>query len=142
MTVAPAAQTPTHTHAEGYGAAWFALLGAPAAWTVYEICAYAITAHACYPMDHLLETSSAGGAWTGSLIIMVVTLIIALVSLGTAARVWGQTKMRTDDARPRGDPERSAVFHYMAFMGIPFGVLFSALIVFGIIALFAVPACR
>ena len=142
MTVAPAAQTPTHTHAEGYGAAWFALLGAPAAWTVYEICAYAITAHACYPMDHLLETSSAGGAWTGSLIIMVVTLIIARVSLGTAARVWGQTKMRTDDARPRGDPERSAVFHYMAFMGIPFGVLFSALIVFGIIALFAVPACR
>ena len=142
MTVAPAAQTPTHTHAEGYGAAWFALLGAPAAWTVYEICAYAITAHACYPMDHLLETSSAGGAWTGSLIIMVVTLIIALVSLGTAARVWGQTKMRTDDARPRGDPERSAVFHYMAFMGIPFGVLFSALIVFGLIALFAVPACR
>jgi|SRR5690348_7051309 succinate dehydrogenase hydrophobic anchor subunit len=140
MTVVPAAHR--HPHAEGYGAAWFALLGAPAAWTVYELCAYAITAHACYPMDHLLETSSAGGAWTASLIIIVVTLIIALVSLGTATRVWGQTKMRTDDARPRGDPERSAVFHYMAFMGIPFGVLFSALIVFGLIALFAVPACR
>ncbi len=140
MTVVPAAHR--HSHAEGYGAAWFALLGAPAAWTVYELCAYAITAHACYPMDHLLETSSAGGAWTASLIIIVVTLIIALVSLGTATRVWGQTKMRTDDARPRGDPERSAVFHYMAFMGIPFGVLFSALIVFGLIALFAVPACR
>jgi len=137
MTVVPAA----HRHAEGYGAAWFALLGAPAAWTLYELCAYAITAHACYPMDHLIDTSSTGGAWTGSLIITVIALIIALVALGTATRVWGQTKRRTDDV-PRGDPERSAVFHYMAFMGIPFGVLFSALIVFGIISLFAIPACR
>ena len=132
MTVVPAAHR--HPHAEGYGAAWFALLGAPAAWTLYELCAYAITAHACYPMDHLIDTSSTGGAWTGS-------LIIALVALGTATRVWGQTKPRTDDA-PRGRQQRSAVFHYMAFMGIPFGVLFSALIVFGIISLFAIPACR
>jgi succinate dehydrogenase hydrophobic anchor subunit len=139
MTVVPAAHR--HPHAEGYGAAWFALLGAPAAWTLYELCSYAITAHACYPMDHLIDTSSIGGAWTGSLIITVIALIIALVALGTATRVWGQTKRRTDDV-PRGDPERSAVFHYMAFMGIPFGVLFSALIVFGIISLFAIPACR
>ena len=139
MTVVPAAHL--HPHAEGYGAAWFALLGAPAAWTLYELCSYAITAHACYPMDHLIDTSSIGGAWTGSLIITVIALIIALVALGTATRVWGQTKRRTDDV-PRGDPERSAVFHYMAFMGIPFGVLFSALIIFGIISLFAIPACR
>ena len=138
MTVAPAAHR--HPRAEGYGAAWFALLGAPAAWTVYELCAYAITAHGCYPMDHLLDTSSAGGAWGASLIITVITLIVALVALGTATRVWGQTK-RAADVTPRADPERSAVFHYMAFMGIPFGVLFSALIVFGLISLFAVQAC-
>jgi len=140
MTVAPAAHR--HTRAEGYGAAWFALFGAPAAWTVYELCAYALTAHACYPMDHLLDTSSAGGAWTASLIIMIIMLIVALVSLGTATRVWGQTQTRVAEGQPRGDPERAAVFHYMAFMGIPFGVLFSALIVFGLISLFAVPACR
>src|SRR5690349_14167602 len=103
MTVVPAAHR--HPHAEGYGAAWFALLGAPAAWTLYELCSYAITAHACYPMDHLIDTSSTGGAWTGSLIITVIALIIALVALGTATRVWGQTKRRTDDV-PRGDPER------------------------------------
>ena len=71
----------------------------------------------------------------------MITLIVALVALGTATRVWGQTKSRADDV-PRGDPERSAMFHYMAFMGIPFGVLFSALIVFGLISLFAIPACR
>jgi len=140
MTVAPAAHS--QTHARGYGAAWFALLGAPAAWTMYEICAYSIMAHACYPRDHLLETASGGGAWTASLIITVIALIIALVSLGTAARVWGQMQSATAEARPRGDPERTAVFRYMAFMGIPFGVLFGALILFGIIALFAVPACR
>ena len=140
MTVAPAAHR--HSHAEGYGAAWFALLGAPAAWSVYELSAYAITAHACYPMDHLLDTSSAGGAWTAALIITVITLIVALVALGTATRVWGQTKRPADATPARGDPERSAVFHYMAFMGIPFGVLFSALIVFGLISLFAVQACR
>lgn len=142
MTVAPAAQTPTHTHAEGYGVAWFALLGAPAAWTVYEICSYAITAHACYPMDHLLETSSAGGAWTAALIITIIALIVALVALGTAARLWHETQPRRGEAGPPSDPERTAVFRYMAFMGIPFGVLFTALIVFGIISLFAVSACR
>jgi len=140
MTVVPAAHA--HPRAKGYAAAWFALLGAPAAWTMYELCAYALTAHACYPMDHLLDTQSAGGAWTGSLVITIVALIVALVALGTAARVWGDTSPRAADERPRGDPERTAVFRYMAFMGIPFGVLFGALIVFGIVALFAVPACR
>lgn len=140
MTVVPAAHA--HPRAEGYAAAWFALLGAPAAWTMYELCAYALTAHACYPMDHLLDTQSAGGAWTGSLVITIVALIVALVALGTAVRVWGDTSPRAADERPRGDPERTAVFRYMAFMGIPFGVLFGALIVFGIVALFAVPACQ
>ena len=140
MTVVPAAHP--HPRAEGYAAAWFALLGAPAAWTMYELCAYALTAHACYPMDHLLDTQSAGGAWTGSLVITIIALIVALIALGTAVRVWGDTAPSPGGERPQGDPERTAVFRYMAFIGIPFGVLFSALIVFGIIALFAVPACR
>jgi len=140
MTVVPAARS--HPRAEGYGAAWFAFLGAPAAWTVYELCAYAITAHACYPMDHLLDTASAGGAWTVSLVITIVTLIVALIALGTAVRVWSETRHRPAEQRPGGDPERAAVFRYMAFMGIPFGALFSALIIFGVVALFAVRACR
>ncbi|MGH7649791.1 MAG: hypothetical protein ACREND_16890 [Gemmatimonadaceae bacterium] len=142
MTVVPATHQDSPARKPGYGAAWFAFLGGPLAWTVYELCAYAMTAHACYPMDHLLETQSAGGAWTGSLVITIITLIVALIALGTAVRVWGETKPAPAGAPLRGDPERAAVFRYMAFMGIPFGVLFSALIVFGIIALFAVPACR
>lgn len=142
MTVAPVRRSDSHARGAGYGAAWFALLGAPLAWTVYELSAYAITAHACYPMDHLLDAQSAGGAWTGALVVTIIALIVALVALGTAVRVWGETQPDPARDRPRGDPERTAVFRYMAFMGIPFGVLFSALIVFGIIALFAVPACR
>lgn len=142
MTVVPAARTHSRPRAASYGAAWFAFLGAPAAWTVYELSAYALTAHACYPMDHLLDTQSAGGAWTGSLVITIITLIVALVSLGTAVRVWSETEPGAARDRPRGDPERTAVFRYMAFIGIPFGVLFGAIIVLGIIALFAVPACR
>lgn len=142
MTVVPVTHPDSPASSAGYASAWFALLGAPLAWSVYELCSFALTAHACYPMDHLLETQSAGGAWTGALVITIIALIVALVALGTAVRVWGEMAPPPAGQRPHGDPERTAVFRYMAFMGIPFGVLFSALIVFGIIALFAVPACR
>ena len=124
-------------------APWFAFLGAPAAWSVQELASYSLTAHACYPMDRPLAMPSSGAAWTATFIITVAALVVALLAFGSAVRIWGDLRRaaRTTGEEAVHDAERGAVARYLAFIGIPFGALFSAIIVFGLVALLVLPAC-
>lgn len=140
VTTTLATGTPHRAHS--YGAVWFAFLGAPAAWTAYELLSYAITAHGCYPLGQPLAPDARAG-WTAALIVTIVCLIVSLAAFATAIRLWRTMRPASagTTAAAALESERGAVLRYMAFIGIAFGVLFSGLIVFGLVALFGLAGC-
>jgi len=124
-----------------YAALWFGFLGASVAWTVQELAATAAMAHSCFPVDH--PVAAAGVAWPATLVVTVVTLFTALAALWVSIANWRATRGELlsvrDETGPRSN--RGRAFRYLSFAGIPFGVIFAALIVFNGIALFTVPVC-
>ncbi|HZS59276.1 MAG TPA: hypothetical protein VFA43_08410 [Gemmatimonadaceae bacterium] len=112
------------------GKIWYAFLGAPLAWSLQLIIGYAMVAHACYPNMDPLNFAGAGGARITATIVTVVTLIIAIVALGTARQLV--------TAQVGGD----GVARYLSIAGILTGIVFTLLIVFNLIALIVEPTCR
>lgn len=126
-----------------YWALWFGLLGAPVAWSLSELIGYAVVAHSCFPRGEPLTTPSVGATWVTALIAEIILLLIALSALWVAWRQWRLYEpgkrvgwrveiVKSHDAR---------AYRYLAFSGILLGTIFSALVLFSVIALFVVPTC-
>jgi hypothetical protein len=128
------------------GAIWFGLLGAPAAWSLHELTAFAVVAHSCFPRETPLAAPGVGAPWATALAVIVVTLIIALLSLLTALRSWRAT---APDETQGGDDWSAALVQsskahaarYLAFSGILLASIFTAMIVYSGIAMLMLPIC-
>jgi hypothetical protein len=136
-----AAHPAPERHEVGLVALWFGLFGAPAAWTVHELVAYAVAAHACYPSA---EPKLSVAMPRVSTIVMVVTLLMLLVALLAAlvaARSWKRS-------REEGAPEAHHPLEhgegrtrFMALSGFVVSLIFTFNIVMDVIVVLMEPAC-
>lgn len=114
----------------------FAVFGAPTAWLTQLIVNYALSAHACYPIDIPLLTPVWGPLWYILIGIDMTAIIVAggafLVSLGQW-RAWrGASMIRVGERRNR----------FIAQWAVLTSTLFSIAVVFTIVMLFIEPVCN
>ncbi len=125
-----------------YGALWFGFLGAPAAWTLEELGTAAITSHYCYPLGEPLSRPQFTGVWWADMIVLICAALMALAALATATRQWRVYRPVATDWRGEITESHSGLAaRYLSFSGILFGIVFSVLIAYSIIALLIVPLC-
>ncbi len=114
----------------------FAVFGAPVAWLAQLIVNYALSAHACYPIDIPLLAPVWGPLWYILIGIDMTAIIVAggafLVSLGQW-RVWrGASMTHVGERRNR----------FIAQWAVLTSALFSIAVVFTIVMLFIGPVCN
>lgn len=113
----------------------YAVLGAPAAWSLQLIIGYALAAHACYPNDIPLAQPIWGFLWWA----LIGVDLIAIIAAGTAGflsiakwRAW-----RYADVTKVGERRNQ----YLSRWALLTTTLFSIAIIFTIVMLFIEPIC-
>ena len=114
----------------------FALFGAPLAWSLQLVFGYALSAHACFPVDVPLVTPVWGSLWWILLGIDFAAVSIAAAALLTAFGCRAAWRA----AVPRNAGERRNRF--LAHWSVPISALFSIAVVFTIVMLFIEPVCN
>lgn len=114
----------------------FAVYGAPVAWLMQLIVNYALSAHACYPINIPLMTPVWGPLWWILIGIDMAAMIVAggafFVALGQW-RAWrGASMSHIGERRNR----------YIAQWAVLTSALFSIAVVFTIVMLFIEPVCN
>ncbi|GEM_PF-2329544 len=142
-TTAPVTSTPAPAPGERrLGLLWFAFLGGAAAWSVQELVGYMVVAHACFPQLDPLVQPVPSWALPVAEAIGVVMLVMGLVALVAAIR---ETRRHEPDSpgftRAAAEAHRGDALRYLAFGGVFFDLLFSALIAYNIFSLFVERTC-
>ena len=107
-------------------ALWFGLLGAPTAWSLQLISAYAFTAHKCFPRLTSLAVPAPGSVSLFAILAMISVAAVAtgILALGTALgshRVTaGETEHDTHGALDVGEGRT----RFMALSGVLVSLLF------------------
>lgn len=114
----------------------FAVFGAPIAWALQLVLNYALSAHACFPINIPLMTPVWGGLFWMLIGIDMAAMIVAggafLVALGQW-RAWrGASRANIGERRNR----------YIAQWAILISTLFSIAVIFTIVMLFIEPVCN
>jgi hypothetical protein len=120
---------------------WFAIFGAPAAWSIQILVNYPIAAHFCYPGRAPLSKSDVGGVWAVLIAVNVLMLLVALAAGATGISRWRTARAR--DAGPH-DPvleSGTGIVRFMAYSGILVSGLFVIAIIMSALPLFIVPVC-
>ncbi|HEY9111143.1 MAG TPA: hypothetical protein VIM92_05135 [Rhodanobacteraceae bacterium] len=114
----------------------FAVFGAPAAWALQLGVNYALSAHACYPMDIPLLTPVWGPLWWILIGIDMAAIIVSggsfLVALGQWRRWRGASLRHVGERRNR----------HIAQWAVLTSALFSLAVIFTIVMLFIEPVCN
>jgi hypothetical protein len=114
----------------------FAVFGAPAAWFLQLWFGYALSAHACFPLDVPLVTPVWPGLWWWLIGIDLGAVIVAGAALFTA---WGcHVAWRGVDPRSVGERRNRFIAHWSVLTS----ALFSIAVVFTIVMLFIEPVCN
>jgi hypothetical protein len=114
----------------------FAVFGAPVAWLLQLIVGYALSAHACYPLDVPLVTPVWPRLWWWLIGIDMGAVVIAGAALFTA---WGcHVAWRGVDPRSPGELRTRFIAHWSVLTS----ALFSIAVVFTIVMLFIQPVCN
>lgn len=114
----------------------FAVFGAPAAWALQLVFGYALSAHACYPLDVPLVAPVWPGLWWWLIGIDMGAVIVAGAALFTA---WGcHVAWRGVDPRSVGERRNRFIAHWSVLTS----TLFSIAVVFTIVMLFIEPVCN
>ncbi len=125
----------------GPAALWFGLFGGPAAWTIQELVAYAIAAHACYPsMEPKLSVAM---PWVTAIDLVLSLVMLVVTALATLAsfRSWARTR-DTHEINPHHTLDHGeGRIRFMALGGIILSLLFGFNIVMNGIVLLLQPAC-
>ena len=105
---------------------WFALLGAPAAWTLEQVAGYALTEAAC---------GKAGAHWSvpvdgATAAVTAAAAVIAVLAGLAALRVWRDTRPADGAGGAEESPPRGRV-HFLATVGIVIAPLFLSMILMG-----------
>lgn len=114
----------------------FAVFGAPAAWLVQLIVNYALSAHACFPIDIPLVTPVWGPLWYILIGVDMTAIIVAGASFFVALGQWtawrGASMTHIGERRNR----------YIAQWAVLTSTLFSIAVIFTIVMLFIEPVCN
>ncbi len=114
----------------------FAVFGAPVAWLLQLIVGYALSAHACYPLDVPLVAPVWPRLWWWLIGIDMGAVVIAGAALFTA---WGcHVAWRGVDPRSPGELRNRFIAHWSVLTS----ALFSIAVVFTIVMLFIQPVCN
>ncbi|MDQ6717901.1 MAG: hypothetical protein M3Z17_06095 [Gemmatimonadota bacterium] len=150
-------------HRGNYGALpsvkalWFALLGAPFAWSLQELSSYSLSAHACAPRDLVVDTPVLSGLNPLLLLISLAAAIVALAAGVVSLRAWREAQA-TDEGHHEGahggdlkhlshragdvaGDQRTGRARFMALAGILFSSLFLLGIVMNTFPLFTLAFC-
>ena len=120
---------------------WFAILGAPAAWSLQQLVNPPIFAHGCFPHDMpLLDSIWANGRMV-AMTVEAIAILICIAAGGFAWRSWQRSRdekpgsghhlMESGDGRTR----------FMAMVGLICSGLFLIAVVFETAMLYMVPSC-
>ena len=114
----------------------FATAGAGLAWFVQLSTNYGLLALPCFPGPEreIALPGHAAWVWPLTLVIYAACLLVALLSLLVALRLYRH-------ARARDPEERDSRDCFLGYCGILMGVGFSSVIAANILALLTVPAC-
>lgn len=114
----------------------FAVFGAPAAWLTQLIVNYALSAHACYPINIPLVTPVWGPLWYILIGIDMTAIIVAGGSFFIALGKWrawrGASMTHIGERRNR----------FIAKWAVLTSALFSIAVIFTIVMLFIEPVCN
>ena len=123
------------------GALWFALFGAPAAWSVQLLVSYALSSHSCFPRRVPLTapTLEALPAW--ELGVAVAALVVALAAGGVAIHAWRATRAEGEGSEHRLLETGEGRTRFMAFAGVLVSGLFALGVVLNLITPILLPAC-
>lgn len=114
----------------------FAVYAAPAAWAVQLVVNYALSAHACYPINVPLVTPVWGPLW----FILIGVDMAAIIVAGGAFFIALAQRRRWADASPTHVGERRNRF--LAWWAVLISGLFSIAVIFAIVMLFILPVCN
>ena len=123
-------------------AMWFAILGAPVAWSVQQLVNPPMFAHGCFPHDVPLTDSIWSNTRTVATLVEVVALAVCILAGAIAWRSW----QRTRDEKPgsghhlleAGDGRS----RFMAMVGLISSGLFLLTVVVATAMLYMVPPCN
>lgn len=120
---------------------WFALFGAPAAWSVQLLVNYPLAAHFCYPGTMPLNTPTFGGL-RATLIAVNMLMLLTTLAAGAAAIVtWRAARNRMAGSHDPVLEDGSGRVRYMAYAGMLFSGLFLIAVLMSAMPLFIVPMC-
>lgn len=114
----------------------FAVFGAPIAWALQLGVNYALSAHACYPMDIPLMTPVWGPLWW---ILIGIDMAAMIVSGGASMVAFGQWRAWRGASLQHIGERRN---RYIAQWAVLTSTLFSIAVIFTIVMLFIEPVCN
>lgn len=120
---------------------WFGIFGAPAMWSVQELVAYSLTAHACYPQDAPRTIPSLQGVWGVALLVTVLAILGALAAGYAALHSWRRVRAEVEGGEHHLLEVGEGRTRFMALSGILLSVAFLYAIVMHGIGLLVVPMC-
>lgn len=123
------------------GLLWFGLFGAALAWSLQELLAYAVVAHACYPDWRPRYVPVTAGTWTLALAVAIVTAAIGGLALAAAWRSWGRAASRSREAAERDLQIGEGRVRFMAFGGLLVGGMVMFAVLLNLLAFFLLPVC-
>jgi hypothetical protein len=114
---------PPKLRVSGPALMWFALLGAPAAWTLQHVTGYALTEAAC---------DRAGAHWDvpvdgATAAVTAAAAAVALLAGAAAVKVWRDTRPAKGTGGAEEPPPRGRI-HFLATVGIVITPLFLLII--------------
>lgn len=143
----PTAPTPAAVHAAPHrgaaraGALWFGLFGAPLAWSLQLMVAYALAAHSCFPARAPLSRPTLGALDGIELALGAAALAVAAAAGVTALRSWRATRGELGHETGAMLEVGEGRTHFMAFAGVMTSALFLLAVLLNGASVLLLPAC-
>jgi uncharacterized oligopeptide transporter (OPT) family protein len=128
-------------HAVALTALWIGLFGAALAWTLQELIAYAMVAHACFPSWKPYRLPTIRGTWGVTTALALVLLVLGGAGTAVAYRSWTRTRPPRSDSLHHQTEVGEGRGRFMALGGLLVSgmILFSMLM--NVIVLFLIDPC-
>jgi hypothetical protein len=121
---------------------WFAILGAPVAWSLQQLIAPTMFMHGCYPNDTPLFEPIWGNARPVALWIEAVAILVCLAAGAVAWRNWARSRDEKEGSAHHLIEAGDGRTRFMALVGLICSGLFLIVIVFSTGLLYMVPPCN
>ena len=120
---------------------WFAILGAPTAWSIQQLVSPTIFAHGCYPEDMPLFEPIWGNALGVTLWIEAIAIVLCVAAGVVAWRNWRRTRDEKEGSAHHLMESGDGRTRFMALVGLICSGLFLIAVAFSTALLYMVPPC-